>query len=105
MWPRTFSVCRFAKVDPAAYEPMLALEKYVHGGTLGEELISLVKIRASQLNGCAYCLGMHAVEAHKAGVDQRVLDVLGAWREAPSVFTDRQRAALALTEEVTRTSA
>jgi AhpD family alkylhydroperoxidase len=90
-----------AEVDPEAYAPMLALEKYVHASTLGEDLIALVKIRASQLNGCAYCLDMHAVEARKAGVEQRVLDVVSAWREAPSRFTDRQRAALALTEEVT----
>lgn len=89
------------ELDPEAYGPMLALEKYVHASTLGEEVICLVKIRASQLNCCAYCLDMHAVEARKAGIEQRVLDVLSTWREAPALFTDRHRAALALTEEVT----
>lgn len=50
---------------------MLALEKYVHAGTLGEALISVVKLRASQINGCAFCLNMHSEEARKAGVDAR----------------------------------
>lgn len=89
------------KTDPAAYQPMYALEKYIHGGTLGEQLLSLVKLRSSQLNGCAYCLAMHSDEARAAGVDQRKVDVLAGWHEAPAVYTDRERAAIALTEEVT----
>lgn len=89
------------QVDPEAYGPMYAMEKYVHSGTLGEPLLSLVKMRASQLNGCARCLDMHAREARSAGVDQRVLDVLAGWREAPSLFTERERAAIELAEEVT----
>ncbi|HEU0197334.1 MAG TPA: carboxymuconolactone decarboxylase family protein [Nevskiaceae bacterium] len=89
------------KADPAAYGPMMALEKYVHAGTLGEELIGLVKMRASQINGCAFCLDMHGKEARKAGVAQRKLDVLTGWHEAPSLYSLREQAALALTEEVT----
>lgn len=89
-------------VDKNAYAPLLALEKYVHSGTLGEDLLALVKIRASQLNGCAFCLDMHAAEARKAGVDQRKLDVIAGWHEAPQLYSDRERAALALTEEVTQ---
>ncbi len=89
------------EVDPAAYQPMFAMEKYIHGGTLGEPLLALVKIRASQLNGCAYCLDMHHREARAEQVPQRKLDVLGAWREAPALFTERERAAVALTEQVT----
>ena len=92
------------KVDAAAYEPMLALEKYVHSGTLGDDLISLVKHRASQVNGCAYCLNMHGAEARKAGVDQQRIDVLAGWWEAPDLYTARERAALAFTEEVTNIS-
>lgn len=88
-------------VDPTAYQSMFAMEKYIHAGTLGEALLALVKIRASQINGCAYCLDMHGREARTAGVDQRRLDVLGAWREAPGLYNDRERAAIALTEEVT----
>lgn len=90
--------------DPAAYAPMLALEKYVHGGTLGEAVISLMKLRASQINGCAYCLNMHAEEARKAGVDEQRIAVLSAWREAPDIYNEREQAALAFTEEVTRIS-
>lgn len=89
-------------VDPAAYQPMFALEKYIHAGSLGEPLLALVKTRASQLNHCAYCLDMHAEEGRKAGVDQRKLDVLAGWREAATLFTARERAALAFTEEVTQ---
>lgn len=89
------------KVDPDAYKPMLALEAYVHAGSLGEALISLVKLRASQLNGCAYCLAMHGEEGRKAGIEQRRLDVVSAWREAPDLYSDREQAALALTEEMT----
>jgi AhpD family alkylhydroperoxidase len=88
-------------VDPEAYKPLLALEKYIHAGTLGEALLALVKIRASQLNGCAYCLDMHAKEARQASVDQRKLDVLSGWREAPGLYSERERAAIALTEQVT----
>ena len=87
-------------VDPEAYKPMLAMEKYIHAGTLGEPLLALVKIRASQINGCAWCLDMHYKEARKEQVPQRKLDVI-AWSEAPAVYSEREQAALALTEEVT----
>lgn len=88
-------------IDPAAYQPMFALEKYIHAGNLGEDLLALVKIRASQINGCAYCLDMHAREARTAGVDERRLDVLAGWHEAPDLYSAREQAALALAEEVT----
>jgi AhpD family alkylhydroperoxidase len=89
------------EVDPKAYQPMYAMEKYIHAGTLGEALLALVKIRASQINGCAFCLDMHGREARAAGVDERRLDVLAGWREAPDLYSDRERAAVALTEQVT----
>jgi AhpD family alkylhydroperoxidase len=63
-------------VAPKAYESMFAMEKYVKSGGLDEVLLALVKMRASQLNGCAYCLDMHAREGREAGIDQRMLDVL-----------------------------
>ena len=88
-------------IDPEAYKPMYAMEKYIHAGSLGEALLALVKIRASQINGCAYCLDMHGREARAAGVDQRRLDVLSGWEEAPGLYSERERAAIALTEEVT----
>lgn len=91
-----------AEVDPAAYQAVLGLEKYIHSGTLAASLLDLVKIRASQLNGCAYCLDMHNSEARQRGESQRRLDILSAWREAPTQFTDQERAAIELTEQVTR---
>lgn len=89
-------------VDPAAYEAVGAMQHYVNGSGLEPLLGELVKIRASQLNGCAFCLDMHARDTRELGEDQRRLDVLSAWREAPDLFTARERAALALTEQVTR---
>jgi AhpD family alkylhydroperoxidase len=89
-------------IDPKAHQAVLALERYVRDSSLDQRLYELVKIRASQLNGCAYCLDMHNRDARAAGEDQRRLDVLSAWREAPDLFTDRERAALAFTEAVTR---
>jgi len=89
-------------VDRDAYQAILAIESYARAGTMNSDLAALIRLRASQLNGCAYCLDMHATEARGAGVEQRRLDVLSAWREAPSFFTDREQAALALTESVTR---
>ncbi|HVY09885.1 MAG TPA: carboxymuconolactone decarboxylase family protein [Mycobacteriales bacterium] len=88
-------------IDPRAYQAVLGMEKYVRSSGLDKLLYELVKIRASQLNGCAYCLDMHHRDARKAGEDQRRLDVLSAWREAPDLYTAKERAALALTEEVT----
>ena len=66
------------------------------------DLAELIKIRASQLNHCAFCLDMHLRDARKHGVADQKLDLLAAWAEAGEVFTDRERAALALTEAITR---
>jgi AhpD family alkylhydroperoxidase len=65
------------------------------------ELGELIKIRASQINHCAFCLDMHTRDARKVGVSEQKLDVLAAWEEAANLFTDRERAALALTEAIT----
>lgn len=89
-------------IDPTAHQAVLAMERYVRESGLDPQLYELVKIRASQLNGCAYCLDMHTRDARKAGEEQRRLDVLSAWREAQELFTDRERAAFAFTEAVTR---
>lgn len=89
-------------IDPKAHQAVYALERYVRDSRLDPRLYELVKIRASQLNGCAYCLDMHNRDARKGGEDQRRLDVLSAWREAPDMFSDAERAALAFTEAVTR---
>ena len=88
-------------IDPAAHQAVYAMERYVRESGLDRRLYELVKIRASQLNGCAFCLDMHLRDAREAGEDQRRLDVLSAWREAPELFTDAERAAFAFTEAVT----
>lgn len=88
------------QIDPAAYQPMFAMEQYTHAGTLGENLLGLIKLCASQINGCAYCLDMHAREGREAGVPQRSIDVLAGWNEAKDLYSAREQAALALTESV-----
>ena len=89
-------------VDGTAYDAVLGMERYVHAGALEPVLLDLVKIRASQINGCAFCLDMHNREAREHGEAQRRLDVLAGWQEVPDLFTEREQAALALTEAVTR---
>ncbi|EIL87683.1 alkylhydroperoxidase-like protein [Rhodanobacter fulvus Jip2] len=86
---------------PEAIKPLLALVDYVRGSGLEQSLIELVQMRASQLNGCAYCLDMHSKDARAAGETEQRLYVLQAWREAP-FYTPRERAALAWCEAVTR---
>ena len=95
-----FERLNFKRLVPAAYRAMLALESYVHETGLESSLLELVKMRASQINGCAYCLDMHSKDARAAGETEQRLFVLNAWREAP-LYTDRERAALAWTEAVT----
>lgn len=86
---------------PQVYRAMGELEQAIANSGIDPALYELVKIRASQINACAFCLDMHLRDARKGGESQRRLDVLSAWREAPSLFTEGERAALALTEEVT----
>jgi len=92
------------EVDASAYQAVQGLERYVRAGDLEPGLLELVRIRASQLNGCAFCLEMHNHDARVKGESQRRLDTLSAWREVPDLFTAREAAALALTEAVTRIS-
>jgi AhpD family alkylhydroperoxidase len=91
------------KAAPEAYETMLALERYLHRCGLERSLIELVKLRASQINGCAYCIDMHTKDARAAGETEQRLYLLDAWRESP-FYSPRERAALAWTEAVTRVS-
>lgn len=79
---------------------MLGLEDYVHGCGLETNLLDLVRVRASQLNGCAYCLDMHTKDLRAAGESEQRIYLLDVWREAP-FYSDRERAALAWTEAVT----
>ena len=90
----------YAKVTPEGYRAMSGLERYVRGSGLEPSLLELVKLRASQLNGCAYCIDMHWKDARARGESEQRLYGLMAWRESP-YYTERERAALAWTEAVT----
>src|SRR5204863_5421165 len=82
---------------------MLALEKYVHECGLEPKLLELVKMRASQINGCAYCIDMHSKDARALGETEQRLYALNAWRETP-FYSERERAGLEWTEAVTLVS-
>jgi len=90
----------YRKYAQQPLQSMLALEKYISESGLDPKLVHLVKMRASQINGCAYCLDMHSIDARTGGESEQRLYTLDAWRETP-FFTDRERAALAWTEAVT----
>ena len=88
------------KVAPAAFKAMSSLEAYLRESGLGKGLLHMVKLRASQMNGCAYCIDMHWKDARAAGESEQRLYGLDAWREAP-YYTDRERAALEWTDALT----
>lgn len=88
------------KLEPAGYKAILRLEKFIESTPLTRTHKDLIKIRASQVNGCAFCIDMHTKEARKAGETEQRIYALDAWRETP-FFSDEERAILALTEEVT----
>lgn len=87
-------------VQPNAYNAMLGLESYLQTSDLSKTHINMIKTRASQINGCAYCLDMHTKESIKNGETLQRLFVLSAWRET-DLFTEEEKAVLALTEEIT----
>ncbi len=88
------------KISPPGYAAMGGLQTYVNGCGLEASLLELVKIRASQLNGCAYCIAIHVRDARRLGETDDRMHLLNAWREAP-IYSDRERAALAWTEALT----
>ena len=86
---------------PEAYAAMRGLQKYVNGSGLDHRLLELVELRASQINGCAFCIAMHVAKARELGEHDDRIHLLSVWRESP-IFTARERAALAWTEAVTK---
>jgi AhpD family alkylhydroperoxidase len=90
-----------ASVSPGVYKAMLGLETYLRQCGLDTKLLDLVKLRASQINGCGFCIDMHWKDLRAAGETEQRLYGLNAWRESP-YYTDRERAALAWAEAVTR---
>lgn len=90
-----------AQVQPQALTAMLGIENYLADTTLSTELKELIKIRASMINGCAYCIQMHTTEALKNGIAQQKLFALSAWKESP-LFDEAERAVLHLTDDMTK---
>ncbi|MCC8391576.1 carboxymuconolactone decarboxylase family protein [Paraburkholderia sp. MMS20-SJTR3] len=93
----------FYKANPAAVKALLGVEERIGKSALEKSLAELVRLRASQINGCAFCVDMHTTDARKGGETERRLATVVAWRETP-FFTDRERAALEWTEAVTLVS-
>jgi len=93
----------YGELEPGAVKAVYALKEYVKGTGLEPSLISLIEIRASQINGCAYCLDMHTTDAMAEGESEQRIFCLSAWRESP-FYTERERAAMEFTEAVTAIS-
>lgn len=93
---------RYNEAYPEAMQAMLALSRAVEKTGLNRQLMDLVNYRVSQLNGCAYCLDMHSKDLRARGESEQRLYMISSWREAPHLYSDRERAALAWAEAVTR---
>lgn len=88
------------ELEPGAYEAMFAMERYLAQTNIEPSLKELIKIRVSQINGCAYCINVHTKDARAMGETEQRIYALNAWKETP-FFTDLERAVLALAEEIT----
>jgi AhpD family alkylhydroperoxidase len=93
----------YRRLKQEPLKALLAMEEYIAGCGLDHKLVHLLKLRASQINGCAYCIDMHSIDARAAGESEQRLYALDAWRETP-FFDERERAALAWIEAVTLVS-
>ena len=91
----------FYRTSPQGLKAMFAFQTYVNGQGLDEPMLKLVKMRVSQINGCAYCLDMHSKDARAAGEAEQRIYLLSSWREAAAFYTERERAALAWAETLT----
>lgn len=89
------------KVQPAAYKAMDALDTYIGSTGIDQRIQELIRIRASQINGCAYCVAYHSADARKAGETEQRLYLISVWREAPNIFTEEEQLILEITEEIT----
>jgi AhpD family alkylhydroperoxidase len=90
-----------AALEPAAYKALAGLESYLATTAINKTLKELIKIRASQINGCAFCIHMHTTDARKQGETEQRIYLLNAWKEVDGLYTAEERAVLALTEEMT----
>lgn len=92
---------KISELEPAGYKALVGLEKYLATVDIDDTMKELIKIRASQINGCAYCINMHTVDARKLGETEKRIYLLNAWREVEGLYSEEERAVLALTEEMT----
>jgi AhpD family alkylhydroperoxidase len=91
----------YRQASPGAVQAMLGLEKHMSTTRIEKALYELIKIRASQINHCAFCLDMHTADARKQGETEQRLALIAAWQEAGDLFTEQEQAALELTESIT----
>lgn len=89
------------RTQPHAYRAMDALDKYVQSTGIDQRTQELIRIRASQINGCAYCVHEHTADARKAGESEQRIYLIGVWKEAGKAFTEEEQVILAMTEEIT----
>jgi AhpD family alkylhydroperoxidase len=92
---------KMGKVQPDAYRAMTALDTYIKGSSIPSLQREMLKIRASQINGCAYCVLSHSRDARKLGETEERIYLMSVWREAPNVFNEEEQLLLEITEEVT----
>ncbi|WP_276501691.1 carboxymuconolactone decarboxylase family protein [Terrimonas pollutisoli] len=91
----------FNQVQPAAYDALDALDQFVNASSIDAELKELIRIRASQINGCSYCVDAHSRDARNAGVPDQKIFLVSAWREAGDIFSVEEQLAFQMTEEIT----
>lgn len=92
---------KMVAVQPGAYKAMNALDQFNNNSVIIPLQQEMIKIRASQINGCAYCVNIHARNARKLGESEQRIYLMSVWREAPNVFTEEEQLILAMTEEIT----
>ena len=92
---------KMGKVYPASYKALNSLDQLNASSSVEEWYQELIKIRASQINGCAYCVNMHTQDALKLGIDARKINLINVWREADNIFTEEEQLVIRMTEELT----
>jgi AhpD family alkylhydroperoxidase len=90
-----------AAVEPGAYKALEGLDDFIAGSSVPQLQQELIRIRASQINGCAYCVNMHTGDARKQGESDKRMHLIGVWKEAGNIFTEEEQLLLAITEEIT----
>jgi len=92
---------KMGKVYPASYKALDSLDQLIASSSVEDWYQQLIKIRASQINGCAYCVNMHTQDALKLGIDARKINLITVWREADTIFTEEEQLVIRMTEELT----